>query len=146
MPTARVSTVLRHVPRLLATRANPATDDALLQHFIAAREPAAFEELLARHGAMVLHVCRRLLPRGQGAADRFQATFLLRARKADSIRRPAAAGAWLHGVAYRMAHQARTAAARRRTHEGRAPTRIAADPLDELSVREARALLDEELA
>src|SRR5437588_298799 len=48
--------------------------------------------------------------------------------------------------ARRLAGQDRAALARRRRHEGRAALRTAGDLLDELSVREARAVLDEELA
>ncbi len=146
MSTAHVQAALRHAHRLSAGGPDPATDDELLRRFVATREEAAFEELLGRHGAMVLRVCGRLLPAAADAEDVFQATFLLLARKADTIRRRASVGAWLHGVAFRLARQSRAAAARRRAHEGRAAGRAAGDPLDELSVREARAVLDEELA
>jgi RNA polymerase sigma factor (sigma-70 family) len=145
MLSSQIHNVLQHACRLLGEGPDQATDAELLRRFVATREAAAFDKLLGRHGAMVLHVCRRLLPGAEDAEDVFQATFLLLARKADSIRHPASVGAWLHGVALRLARQARAAAARRRTHEGRASPRTAADPLDELSVREARAVLDEEL-
>src|SRR6266567_2518317 len=125
MLTARVYGVLRHARRLLAGMPDPATDDELLRRFVATRDGAAFEELLCRHGPMVLRVCRRLLPGAEDAEDVFQATFLLLARKPDAIRRRASVGAWLHGVAFRLAHQVRTAAARRRAHEGRAAARTA---------------------
>src|SRR5262245_60986668 len=145
MLTAHIRAVLRQAHRLIAGGTDPATDGELLRRFVATREEPAFEELLGRHGAMVLRVCGRLLPAAEDAEDVFQATFLLLARKADTIRRHTSVGAWLHGVAFRLAQQARAADARRRTHEGRAPAPAAGDPLDELSVREARAILDEEL-
>jgi RNA polymerase sigma factor (sigma-70 family) len=146
MLRARISDVLQHARRLAGGKPDPLTDGELLRRFVATAEGAAFEELLRRHGAMVLRVCGRLLPGREDAEDIFQATFLLLARKADSIRRHASVGPWLHGVALRLAQQARAAVARRRRHEGRAALRPADDPLDELSVREARAVLDEELA
>jgi RNA polymerase sigma factor (sigma-70 family) len=122
-----------------------AADHEVLRRFAVLGEEAAFAELLRRHGAMVLRVCRRLLRHPQDAEDVFQATFLTLARKARSIRKQESVGAWLHGVAARLALQVRAAAARR-VYEGRAPEREGADPLAEITLREALAVLDEELA
>src|SRR5262249_12651171 len=99
-----------------------------------------------RHGPMVLRLCLRVLRCQADAEDAFQATFLALARQAGSLRRPDSVGSWLYGAAHRLALKANTDAARRRLHEGRAPERPAADPLREISAREAQALLDQELA
>jgi hypothetical protein len=48
-----------------------------------------------------------VLEGADGAEDAFQATFLVRAAKARSIRKPASWESWLHGVAYRIARRAR---------------------------------------
>jgi RNA polymerase sigma factor (sigma-70 family) len=86
------------------------------------REPAgeaAFAALVARHGPMVLGVCRQCLGDVQHAEDAFQAVFLVLAQKAQSIRDPELLGNWLYGVAIRTARCARRQiAGRRRREEG----------------------------
>ena len=80
---------------------------------------SAFALLIERHGLMVLRVCRGVLSDPHEADDAFQATFLVLLRQAGSIRKRESVGPWLHGVARRIASRARSAAARRRTHERR---------------------------
>src|SRR5262249_34667978 len=67
----------------------------------------AFEELVRRHGPMVLRVCQRVLHHAQDAEDAFQATFLVLARKASAISRQELVANWLYGVAYRTALNAK---------------------------------------
>jgi RNA polymerase sigma factor (sigma-70 family) len=122
-----------------------ASDAELIHGFVTRADEGAFEILLQRHGPMVLHVCRRALPNLQDAEDAFQATFLVLARKAGSLRRPEAVGNWLYGVAYRVARSARAAAGRRSAHEGRTAPARAADPVAEITLREAQQVLDAEL-
>jgi RNA polymerase sigma factor (sigma-70 family) len=98
------------------------TDGDLLARFIAGPEPAseaAFAALVDRHGPMVFQVCRRVLGDASDADDAAQATFLVLARRARAIRRSESVASWLFGVALRVAHRARDAAARRRAHERR---------------------------
>src|SRR6516162_1497538 len=95
---------------------------------------------------MVYHLCRRVLRNEQDAEDAFQATFLVLARKAHTLRSQESVGNWLYGVAYRTALKARTAAARRSRHETAAPVRSVAEPLAELTVCEAQTIVDQELA
>ena len=78
---------------------------------------AAFAALVARHGPMVLDVCRQLLGDDHHAEDAFQAVFLVLARKSRSIRDPDLLGNWLYGVALRTARKARGQLARRRRNE-----------------------------
>jgi RNA polymerase sigma factor (sigma-70 family) len=139
--------LLHHIRHLAATHeAGRLTDRELLQRFTAQRDERAFATLFRRHGPMVLRVCRRVLPHGPDAEDVFQATFLVFARKAATLRWHESAAGWLHEVAYRLSRKAKTAAARRWAHETRAATRPAEhDPLAEVSLREARAVLDDEL-
>jgi RNA polymerase sigma factor (sigma-70 family) len=89
------------------------TEGELLERFARGHDEAAFEALIARHGPMVLGVCRQLLRDPNDVDDAFQATFLVLVRKAGTLRRCDLLGNWLYGVAYRVANRARVMAARR---------------------------------
>ncbi len=122
------------------------SDERLLHAFVTSRDEAAFAALVRRYGPMVGAVCRRVLGHEQDAEDAFQATFLILAQNAARLRKKTALASFLHGTAYRIALHAKRTAARRRKHESRAPARPSLDPTDELSWREVRALVDEEVA
>jgi RNA polymerase sigma factor (sigma-70 family) len=66
---------------------------------------------------MVLGVCRKMLRHEQDAEDAFQATFLVLAREAGSIREPEALPNWLYGVTCRLAARAKSIGWRRQTRE-----------------------------
>jgi cytochrome c peroxidase len=119
-------------------------DYELLQSFHTRQDQAAFLALLRRHGAMVLGVCRSVLGNEADADDAFQATFLVLARKAGSIRKSASLGSWLHGVAFRTALKTRARFRARQKHEAHAPVRQASEP-DDPSWREVQQVLHEEL-
>ena len=89
------------------------SEGQLLERFRSRRDEAAFAALVARHGPMVLGVCRRLLADAHDAEDAFQATFLVFVRKAGSLQEHRPLGPWLYGVAHRVAVRARANAARR---------------------------------
>ncbi len=99
------------------------SDEELLDRFASRRSEQhetaelAFAALLARHGLMVLRVCRAVLGDRNEVEDAFQATFLVLAVRARSIRRRDSVASWLHGVALRVAASERSRAARRRRHE-----------------------------
>jgi RNA polymerase sigma factor (sigma-70 family) len=123
-----------------------ASDAQLLERFTARQEEAAFAALVRRHGAMVLSVSRRVLHHLQDAEDVFQATFLLLARKARSIRKREAVASWLHGVAHRLAVKAKAQEVRRQAHERRAADRRDSRPRSEAAWRDVQAALDAALA
>lgn len=93
------------------------SDARLLERYVQARDDAAFELLVWRHGALVLATARRCLGHTADVEDAFQATFLTLARKANSIRRSEALAAWLHQVVLRIARRLRQQRQRRKLHE-----------------------------
>jgi RNA polymerase sigma factor (sigma-70 family) len=137
------ASALRHQLRHLGGPAEEPSDSGLLGRYLQTNDEPAFAELVRRHGPLVLAVCRSVLADAHAAEDAFQATFLVLARRAASIRRRESVASWLHGVALRLAHKARAQAARRMTHEHEAPPRSAA--ADDLSGRELREILHQEL-
>jgi RNA polymerase sigma factor (sigma-70 family) len=141
----QAATVLQQILGFAVLGAGKLSDRELMQRFTADHDDSAFETLVRRHGAMVLGVCRRILRDEHDAEDAFQATFLVLARKAATLRSQESVGNWLYGVATRLALRARTDAARRRDRERQAPVRTGPDPLGDLTVREAQQILDEEL-
>jgi RNA polymerase sigma factor (sigma-70 family) len=141
---------LRPIVRLLhhlggAQHADDADDATLLGRFTARREEAAFAALMRRHAAVVWDVCRSILHADADAEDAFQATFLVLAHKAASLRNPGSVAGWLHSVAYRVAVRARAASARRRFHERQAAAMAEVNSPDEATGRDLRSILHEEL-
>jgi RNA polymerase sigma factor (sigma-70 family) len=137
-----MNSVLRHLNRAALA---DLTDGQLVEQFLNRRDEAAFEALVRRHGPLVLGVCRRVLRQEQDAEDAFQATFLVLARKAASLRSRELLGSWLYGVAYRTAMKARTMNARRRAREERARVKPTAEAPDEDRWEDLLPLLDQEL-
>jgi RNA polymerase sigma factor (sigma-70 family) len=155
MPDARSSDLLRHVRTLFDSGVVAGLSDAeLLDRFRAQRAAAedatvaaeaAFAALVARHGPMVLGVCHRALANPNDVEDAFQATFLVLARRARSVRVGDSLGRWLYGVARRVAAKAQARSQRERIrttpldHEPVAPS----DPADQIGLV---AALDEEVS
>ena len=92
-------------------------DVQLLDRYVGENDEGAFETLVTRHGPMVWGVCKRVLGNHQDAEDAFQATFLILARRAPSIRPREMLGNWLYGVAYRTASKARSTRFKRNARE-----------------------------
>lgn len=141
------STSLIHCLRKMA--APPACADVpdpqLLEHFLTQRSEAAFAALVRRHGPMVWNVCRRVLGNHHDAEDAFQAVFLVFVRKAASIRKQESVSSFLHGIAYHVSAKLKLAATRRAARERTQARPPFDDPCDDLTWRELRSVLDEEL-
>src|SRR5262245_5924095 len=125
-------------------RTDGLSDEELLGQFTICGDEGCFEALLRRHGPMVLGVCRATLPNEADAEDAFQATFLILARKAGSVRRAGSVSSWLHGVAWRTALRARAEFAKRRKHEPRTGAVEVAEA-EERTWAEVQSIVHEEL-
>ncbi len=106
------------------------SDSQLLERFLLRRDDAAeaaFSALVERHGPMVLRTCQGVLHDTHAAEDAFQATFLVLARKAASIRQRDSVASWLFGVARRVAGRAEAQRKQRTAHERRARASVEAN-------------------
>src|SRR6266446_33256 len=131
--------LVQHLRKAAAVQTYRDLSDAeLLERFVAAHDEGAFTVLIERHGPMVLGICRRALPNFHDAEDACQATFLVLARKAASVRKKTSLGSWLHGVACRVAVKLKRDHARRKNRECRVDGPVPKDPAAEATWREAQ--------
>jgi RNA polymerase sigma factor (sigma-70 family) len=138
--------LLDYLRRLVPSTSDTPADGELLARFAAARDEAAFETLVRRHGPMVWGVCLRLLADTTDAEDAFQTTFLVLARKAAAIGRRELVANWLHGVALRTARKLRCLRARRRSRERQVSVMPEPSVLPRDVWAEVSPVLDTELA
>src|SRR5262245_22455412 len=147
MAKAPLAVILQQVRSFAACREQPGgSDGELLRAFLDSGNEPAFEEIVRRHGAMVLGVCRRTLGSLPDAEDAFQATFLVLLRRAASVRQASSLASWLHGVARRVAADARRAATRRQHRERQALPGLPPDPATRAALREVCLVLEEEVS
>jgi len=149
MGNGQCEAVLKLPRGLEDTRTTAGMDDGdLLARFTECRDELAeiaFAALVRRHGPMVLRVCQQVLGDRHTAEDAFQATFLILARRAGSIRQPELLGNWLYGVALRTAREARLRDHRRRRHETPTTDGTGAEAIDKLGRPELSMVCREEL-
>lgn len=146
MPKATFGSVLRFLGRQRSAHgADTWSDDELLHRFVAHGETDAFTILVERHGPMVLGVCHRVLGDFHLAEDSFQATFIVLARKAASLGLHGSLGTWLYAVAQRIALRVKAQTTVRLDRERRHPNVPRSELLDEVTWKELRSVLDEEI-
>ncbi len=145
MTTDFLAAALRHLRRRAGPPDAGLSDRLLLERFAASRDEAAFAALVSRHGPLVLGVCRRVLGHAPDAEDAFQATFLVLARKAASVRWGESVGNWLYEVAHRLAAEVRGKAARRQARRREMDDVPEPARMPEAYRRELAAVLEEEL-
>ncbi|HEV3439937.1 MAG TPA: RNA polymerase sigma factor, partial [Gemmata sp.] len=140
-----LSASFQHMNRVLHGEDAAGLSDAeLVCRFVEHRDEMAFSALVRRYGVIVLGVCRRVLRHEQDAEDAFQATFLILAQKAVSIRRPGEIGNWLYGVAYNVARKAKAYRQRREVKEQAAAAQQS-PAIHEGMWNELQEILDHEL-
>src|SRR5436190_19656271 len=146
MATTNLSDFFRRLTRGMAAETlGDHSDRQLVERALAGRDESAFQAIVQRHGPMVYRVCWRVSLHPQDAEDAFQATFLVLAQKLRTVRERASLASWLHGVARRVALNAKAQAARPRRHEHEASRPDAAPPPDDVTWKELRSALDAEL-
>jgi RNA polymerase sigma factor (sigma-70 family) len=147
MANSQADSALRQLRELIATYQDDRLPDTqLLRRYVETNDESAFAAIVRRHALLVLGVCRRVLHDWHAAEDVFQAVFFVLARKAGSIRKQESLGPWLHGVAHRLALKARANAARRHAREAAPERLVTSSPVSDVTWRELRGVLDEELA
>jgi RNA polymerase sigma factor (sigma-70 family) len=145
---ASLGYVLSQLQRWTSSDFAELSDTVLLERFVQRHDESAFAALVSRHGAMVLRSCRRILGDAHRAEDAFQTTFLILARKAHTLRQPAALPGFLHSVARRVALQARNKVALRSAERSATAEELPdsrPDPLAQLTARELLAVVDDEV-
>jgi RNA polymerase sigma factor (sigma-70 family) len=142
--TTGMAGFLTRVRHTLAPDDRP--DAELVRDYLRTRSDEAFAELVRRFAPMVWGVCRRTVGHVQSAEDAFQAVFFVLARKAATIRPPAAVGGWLHGVAVHTSMRARAMTDRRRKAQSPLDADHPANPLPSSGDADDLRALDEEIA
>jgi RNA polymerase sigma factor (sigma-70 family) len=146
MADTPLTPVVRHIRKLAGLPETPDASDALLlERFVGRRDEAAFAALVRRHGPLVWRVCRRVLRQTQHAEEAYQATFLVLARQAAKVHKPAALASWLYAVAYRIARRARANLLRRQSRECQPVAVPVVDPAEEAAWRELEVIVVEEV-
>ncbi len=108
----------------------------------------ALEQILNKHGPMVMGVCRRVLGDHHDAEDAFQATFIVLVRRRRSLALRKTLGAWLHGVALRAATKAKIMRTRQPAAAQLRDEDVASrehDPTEDVVWSEIGTVLDEEI-
>src|SRR5262245_12813587 len=139
-PPSRLLQTLRRLGQ-----APEGADAELLRRFIEQKDEPAFEELLRRHGDLVMRVCRRHLGSSADADDAFQAVFLVLARDAGRIARRESLAGWLFRVAYHVSRKLMGQNARRRMLPVQVAERGGAGEQVEIDRDEQRSIVEAEV-
>src|SRR5262249_37480226 len=145
MESQSLRSVVRRLRQVVAPPAMDGPDAELVRAFAVCGDARAFEQIVRRHGRMVLGVCNRVLRDAADADDAFQATFLVLIRKAASLRQPERLGAWLHQVAHRTARKLRAIRIASHARETELSDVWLGEPPAEIVWRELRPVFDQEL-
>ncbi len=124
------------------------SDGELLARFVSRDSESgelAFAAIVERHARAVMRICRATAGNDHDAEDAFQATFLVLATKAGSLRVRESLGPWLTAVAHRVSKSARAVALARSARELRAAALAAGRQTESASRAEISSILHEEI-
>ncbi len=124
---------------------NARSDGDLLSEVVSDGSEAAFEELVRRHGSLVLNQCLRLLSDRQEAEDATQAVFLVLWKKANSLRKQSTVAAWLHRVTRNVCRNAQRSRSARKVNERKATEMNQRHVSETARWDEIKEVLDDEL-
>ena len=117
-----------------------------LGQFIERRDQHAFEELVCLYGRLVFGVCRRVVGSHHDAEDAFQATFLILAQKAPSIKNRRVLTSWLYQVAYQTSLRSKAVLKKRRAKERQMEESCEPTVAESKAWTDLEPLLDQELS
>jgi RNA polymerase sigma factor (sigma-70 family) len=124
----------------------PESDESLLQRYLGRQDESAFGILVKRYINLVSSVCRKELPSVVDVEDACQATFLILAQRAGSIRQQDSLRSWLHGVAIRVSKAMRRRAIRlERREREQAVTSAIVSPAELLADADLQAMIRSEV-
>lgn len=133
-------------PQIPSSELSELNDRDLLRRFSQDADEAAFAEIVVRHQALVMGVCRRVMGNSPDVEDAFQATFITLARRPRRIRKAASLSSWLYTVAWRICVRLMR---QRREHAveslNECPAESSPDPLEQIASDQDGVVLDEEL-
>lgn len=121
------------------------SDNELLGLYIKSGDQQAFEQLIRRHSAMVMGVCRSLLWQPEDAEDAFQAAFLLLSQKAPKLLAHNSVGGWLHEATYRTCLKLRKKISRTREVKMEHDPSHSTEPWQTISAARENELLHKEI-
>lgn len=120
-------------------------DGDLLSEVASDGSESAFEELVQRHGSLVLNQSLRLLSNRQDAEDAAQAVFLVLWKKASSLRKHPSVAAWLHRTTQNVCRNTQRRLSVRKTKELSAMHSNQPQLSDHDQWNEIKLVLDDEL-
>ena len=95
-------------------------DGELAERFALEGEDEPFRELVRRHGAMVLRVCRRVTTNPHDAEDAAQQVFVILCARASELASWRSLAGWLYNTAWHVSRRTRRSKAARLRHESHA--------------------------
>jgi RNA polymerase sigma factor (sigma-70 family) len=138
--------MIHSVATLSAASSSRLTDQELLRRYAGTKDQQAFATLVHRYSNMVMGVCRRASVPAGDAEDVCQAVFLLLSTKAHAVAWKLSIANWLYTTARHLAAKVLRQRQRRARRESVAARHDSVTMVEDMTVRELFAILEEEIA